>query len=87
MLTQLHGQISKIKRDAHKRGQQNDRVRQLVDEKIAQADESEKSRPKRGALDLKDDDGNEMELDGGLMADTRTRSGRMSKRLGIGRNG
>ncbi|KIW09046.1 uncharacterized protein PV09_00937 [Verruconis gallopava] len=87
MLAQLEGEVNTIKHNAQRRGEQNARVQMLVDEKIAQAEESEKSRPKRGALDLKDDDGDEMEVDTSLMGDARSRAGRMSKRLGIGRNG
>jgi hypothetical protein len=86
MLAELDSEVSNVNRGAQKRGQQNVRVQQLVDEKIAQAEESEKSRPKRGALDLKDDDGDEMDVDSGVVTDARTRSGRMSKRLGLGRN-
>ena len=87
MLAELDGEVSKIKRDAKMRGMRKDRVQELVDEKIKQADEAEKSRPKRGAMDLRgDDDGEEMEIDGG-MGDTRTRSGRLSKMRGLGRNG
>jgi COP9 signalosome complex subunit 7 len=87
MLAQLDDEVSKIKRNAQKRGEQRNRVQLLVDERIAQAEDTEKSRPKRGALDLKDDNGDEMEVDSGALGDGRTRTGRVSKRLGIGRNG
>ena len=65
--------------------EREERVQELVEEKMKQIDETEKGRPKRGALDLRDDDGDEMEVDG--LMDIKTKSGRMSKRLGLGRNG
>ena len=86
MLSNLDAEVSKIKRDARARGLQAERVQELVEDKIKQAEDGEKTRPKRGALDLRDDDGDEMEVDSGL-AENRTRSGRVSKRLGLGRTG
>jgi hypothetical protein len=85
MLSDLDAEVSKIKKNARARGLQAERVQELVDEKIKQAEEGEKTRPKRGALDLRDDDGDEMDVDSGLA--TTTRSGRVSKRLGLGRTG
>ena len=87
MLAELDGEVNKIKRDAFIRGARNERVQNLVDEKIKAAEESEKLRPKRGAMDFRaDEDGEEMEIDGGH-GETRTRGGRLSKRVGLGRNG
>jgi COP9 signalosome complex subunit 7 len=85
-LSELQKEIAGIEGNAKTRGMQEDRVRELVDAKVAQAEESEKGRSKRGALDLRDDeDGDEMDVDNA--PSIAARAGRMSKRLGIGRNG
>jgi hypothetical protein len=86
MLSDLEAEVTKIKKDARARGVQAERVQELIEEKIKQAEDGEKARPKRGALDLRDDDGDEMEVDSGI-AENRTRTGRVSKRLGLGRAG
>lgn len=81
MLAELNTDMNDIRRKAQDRGQQKVRVQRLVDERIMHAEDSEKSRTKRGAFD-KEDDGDEMEVD-----ESRTRGGRVSKRFGLGRNG
>jgi len=88
MLAELDAEIGKVRKDARARGLRNDRVQQLVAEKMKQAEESEKSRPKRGAMDLRgEDDGDEMELDNGQHVQDRAIGGGRIKRLGLGRNG
>lgn len=88
MLAAVDDEVSKIKKDARTRGMREDRLHELVEERIKAADENEKTRPKRGAMDVSYEEGDEMELDGVLAADAKARSGqRMSKRLGLGRNG
>jgi COP9 signalosome complex subunit 7 len=87
MLAELESEVNKIKREAKLKGVRNDRVQELVEEKTQQAEDAEKGRPKRGALDLRDEEGDEtMEVDGGQQGHTM-RSGRVSKRLGLGRHG
>lgn len=80
--------MGRVTREARVKGSREERVSEMVEERTRTAEEAEKGgRSKRGVGDLRDEEGDErMELDGAGQGQT-TRSGRVSKRLGMGRHG
>jgi COP9 signalosome complex subunit 7 len=90
MLAKLDAQITQTKDDAQARGRQNARLEALLEERVSKEETEDGKRAKRGApgqgFDTRDEyEDDEMEVDGGTLADIgRRATGRMSKRLGFG---